>query len=229
MTGSRWARKRVSWDAWQGATASWNDYEDRHQTMSLCSFTSPNSPPYAPRAPCPPRRAEPPPNLRPSPRASTRRACVPHPAGASVRPRPSPQEPPPCTRRPRPARASHTTRGSPPTTTDAAAGTGSRRCAGQTLALRVLGGATALLEPALVLGGAELRGQLALELLLLDGLEVARGAVPVAVEDEALVVLRLREDARPGIEQGGGVGDGLGDALWGGGRVRALALGDDLS
>lgn len=187
------------------------------------SAASPDSPPYTPRPPCPPRRAETPPDLRPGPRAPTRRARVPHPAGAGARTRPSPQEPPPPARRPRPARASHTTRRPPPATAAAAAG-GGRRSAGHALALRILRGAAALLEAALVLGGAALRGQLALELLLLEGLEVAGGAVPVAVEDEPLVVLRLREDSGPGVEEGRGVGDGLGNALWEGGEgVRALA------
>lgn len=69
-------------------------------------------------------------------------------------------------------------------------------------------GATALLVGGTLLGLARLLRRLGFYVG-----QVLRRALPGRVEDQALVVLGLRQDARPGVEERGrgrhGVGDGL--------------------
>jgi hypothetical protein len=69
------------------------------------------------------------------------------------------------------------------------------------------------LPPCLLLRRPPLRRLRLVRLLLLQFNEVLRGALPLGVQDEALVVLGLGEDARPGLEEGGGVGYGAGYGL----------------
>ena len=79
--------------------------------------------------------------------------------------------------------------------------------------LLVLGAAAGLGPAALVLGGAALGGLLAGQGLGLGVRQVLARALPGRVQDQALVVLRLREDARPGVEQRRGCVDRVRDRL----------------
>lgn len=73
-------------------------------------------------------------------------------------------------------------------------------------------------SPALLLGSSALRQQLSLCCLVLYLLQVLRRAFPVGVEYQALIVLGLGEDARPGVQQSGCRVDRAGDGLAAGQR-----------
>lgn len=173
--------------------------------------TPPSTSTRTSRPPRRPPRPKTPPNLRPSPRTRARRttgARIPQPRRIRrLLPRPSPQEPPPAAGgAPRqPSRRPSHSASRPPTTTPRRPGCGSSQA--QLLALEGL--AAGLLAAAIGVGGAAVLGGL----LVLDGFEVAGGAGPVFVQEQALVVLGLREDAGPGVEEGRGVCYGLGDGL----------------
>lgn len=67
-----------------------------------------------------------------------------------------------------------------------------RRCAtSQPSLLALLDRAPRFLPPTLLFRGTSLHGQLLSEFLLLEGLEILARAVPVFVEDQALIVFRL--------------------------------------
>lgn len=70
---------------------------------------------------------------------------------------------------------------------------------GQPRSLLLLQSAAHVFAPALSLVTLPLSGQLALEVLGLDLLEVLGGAVPFLVENQTLIVFGLGKDARPGI------------------------------
>ena len=88
--------------------------------------------------------------------------------------------------------------------------------------LLVLGAAAGVGATALVLGGAALGGLLAGQGLGLGLGQVLRRALPGRIQDQALVVLRLREDARPGVEQRRGRVDCVRDRLFPGSSSSAM-------
>lgn len=195
-------------------------HQSRIENQILPARASPHTPPSTSPSTSPsrpsrrPPRPKPPPNLRSSPRTRAPSARIPQPGHIRrLLTRTTPKEPgdppaPPTPRHPTSRRApSHSAASRPTTPPRPRRPSGCRSGQAQLLALDCL--AAGLLATAVGVGGAAVLGGF----LVLDGLEVAGGAGPVFVQEQALVVLCLREDAGPGVEEGRGVCYGLGDGL----------------